>query len=432
MSEISYYLRIQFKNKKDANSAYNRLSGPNHKIKVSDLVSMLNSEALLDMKDELSVISDGVFHVSVEGTIVRLYFYTFELEAEAIVDIIVAGLYTWNVASIYKMEDNVDLGVCHVSRYIRGKYQDVYYTGDASMYVKSFNDIFENKPPEQAMDNIIELHKKGKIKSRYDFEAMVEMLKDDNIDLVKWEKLHLMKMDNVNTMTSRGELALNVALKNRHYMYLLGILFKYGGYLANPNLKDAEGNSAFDIAEELGLDDALNELKEYREGASERKAFEDEVKYLKRAESDEERFYQLGCTAKAAFEVSKIELAKKYAKEFSRLVPMFEENWYYGEAMHTLNIILGRIALKEGMVEEAKSYLMASAKTHGSEDLESFGPDLSLAIDFLDKEEYDIVVRYINKCKPFWGTKKHRLRSWLKLLKEGKKPDYRKIRVSDL
>ena len=427
MSEKSYYLRIQFRNKKDANSAYNSLSGPNDKISVADLVDILNPEASLDMKDELSVFSDSVFHVSVKGTIVRLYFNTSELEAETIVDIIVEKLNTMNVASIYKMEDNEDLGVYHVSRYIREKYQDVYYTGNASMYVKSYNDIFENESPEQAMDNIIELHKKGKIKSKYNYETMVEMLKDDNIDLVKWENLHFMEMDNVNTKTSMGELALNVALRNKHYMYLLGILFKYSGYLANPNLKDADGNTAFDIAEELGLDDALNKLEEYREGAAERKAFDDEVRYLTRAEGDEERFYQLGYTAKAAFEVGEIELAKTYAEEFSKLMPKFEESWYYGEAMHTLNIVLGRLSLKEGMVEEAKAYLMESAKTHGSEDLESYGPDLSLSMDLLEQGEYDIVVRYINRCKPFWGTKKHQLSSWLKLLKEGKKPDFTKI-----
>ena len=143
MSEKSYYLRIQFKNKKEANSAYNSLSGPNDKITVADLVDMLNPESSLDMKDELSVFSDNVFHVSIKGTIVRLYFNSSELEAETIVDIIVEGLNTKNVASIYKMEDHEDLGVYHVSRYIKEKYQDVYYTGNVSMYVKSYNHIFE-------------------------------------------------------------------------------------------------------------------------------------------------------------------------------------------------------------------------------------------------------------------------------------------------
>jgi hypothetical protein len=99
---------------------------------------------------------------------------------------------------------------------------------------------------------------------------------------------------------------------------------------------------------------------------------------LAAASSDELKFYALRDAAKLSFEVGNIEDARKYADELLQLAARFPKDWNYGNAVHDGKMVLGRVALKNGKLDEAKQRLLAAGKTPGSPQLDSFGPNMSL------------------------------------------------------
>jgi hypothetical protein len=100
---------------------------------------------------------------------------------------------------------------------------------------------------------------------------------------------------------------------------------------------------------------------------------------LAKAKTPQERFYALGAAAKESFVVGNVEDAKKYAHELMTLLPNFPSNWNYGNAVQDANLVLGRVALKEGHVDEAKQYLIAAGNSPGSPQMDSFGPNVSFS-----------------------------------------------------
>jgi hypothetical protein len=99
-------------------------------------------------------------------------------------------------------------------------------------------------------------------------------------------------------------------------------------------------------------------------------------------------------------------------------------DWNYGNAIQHGNIVLGRIALRDGKMDEAKQYLLDAGKTPGSPQLNSFGPNMSLAKDFLDKGETLVVLEYFKQCRKFWKMGGDKLDKWAALAKEGQMPDF--------
>ncbi len=95
-----------------------------------------------------------------------------------------------------------------------------------------------------------------------------------------------------------------------------------------------------------------------------------------------------------------------------------------GNVFHEMQVLLGRIALERGDAKEAGARLLASAKTSGSPQLDSFGPDWTLAEDLLAKGQRDVVVAYIDAVGLFWESGRDRLAAWKKELGEGKTPDF--------
>ena len=80
----------------------------------------------------------------------------------------------------------------------------------------------------------------------------------------------------------------------------------------------------------------------------------------------EDRFYALGDAAKESFDEGKIDDARKFAQELLTAVPHFKGNWNYGNALQDSHLVLGRIAVRENRIEEAKRHLYESAKSAGS------------------------------------------------------------------
>jgi hypothetical protein len=145
---------------------------------------------------------------------------------------------------------------------------------------------------------------------------------------------------------------------------------------------------------------------------------------LAAASSDEQKFYALNDAAKQSFEVGNLADARRYADELLQLAAKFSTNWNYGNAMHDGNMVLGRIALKEGHVDEAKQHLLAAGKTPGSPQLNSFGPNMSLAHDLLEHGERDAVIQYFDLCRKFWKMGQDRLDRWTKDAQAGQVPNF--------
>ena len=125
--------------------------------------------------------------------------------------------------------------------------------------------------------------------------------------------------------------------------------------------------------------------------------------------------------AKVALAANSHEKAKKYAEE---MLSQNSPGWNYGNNIHHANIILGRIALASDDLKEAKKCLTDAGKTPGSPQLNSFGPNMTLAKELLQKGEKDVVLKYIELCSKFWKMGKDRLDTWSVVVKDGKIPDF--------
>lgn len=78
------------------------------------------------------------------------------------------------------------------------------------------------------------------------------------------------------------------------------------------------------------------------------------------------------------------------------------DSWNYGNSIHYSNLILGRIALSEKNILKANEYLMAAGRMPGSPQLNSFGPNMSLAKELVEHGEIEAVIDYFNLSKKYW------------------------------
>jgi hypothetical protein len=148
------------------------------------------------------------------------------------------------------------------------------------------------------------------------------------------------------------------------------------------------------------------------------------TKNLAGDETQASRFYALNGAAKQSFVAGKTEEARKDAQELMALLPKFQGNWNYGNAVQDANLVLGRIAVKEGHVDEAKRCLIVAGNSPGSPQMNSFGPNMSLAKDLLEKGERKAVLEYFELCRKFWKMDNGRLSDWSQEVKAGKVPDF--------
>lgn len=138
----------------------------------------------------------------------------------------------------------------------------------------------------------------------------------------------------------------------------------------------------------------------------------------------QQRFYLLATLAKAALAAGDVTRAKTLAVELLDQAKTMKDDWNYGNAIHHGHIILGRIALLSGNIDEAKEHLIEAGKTPGSPQLDSFGPNMTLAKDLLEKGEAEVVIQYFLLCANFWKTHQEILNKWTSLVKQGGIPDF--------
>lgn len=125
---------------------------------------------------------------------------------------------------------------------------------------------------------------------------------------------------------------------------------------------------------------------------------------IRDAENDYWRLRPLGIAAMASVDVGDYGKAKHYADELIRLsVELFSKEKPDDDSTHKGNTVLGRLALRDGNIAEAKSYLLKSAMVEGSPVLGSFGPNMTLAKELLENNEREVVLS-ISICAPNSGN----------------------------
>lgn len=145
---------------------------------------------------------------------------------------------------------------------------------------------------------------------------------------------------------------------------------------------------------------------------------------LDAATNETERFYALKNAARSSLKSGDMERAHILATELESLSPKYQNNWNYGNAVQDANQVLGHIALSNGNLAEAKRRLLASADSNGSPQMNSFGPNMQLAKDLLEKGEREVVLEYFNRCSAFWKMGKDRLEMWTDNVNKGIVPEF--------
>ncbi len=138
----------------------------------------------------------------------------------------------------------------------------------------------------------------------------------------------------------------------------------------------------------------------------------------------EKHFYDTTKAAPAAFNAGDFAKAEALSFDLLEQAKSRKKNWNHGNAVHTANLVLGRIALKTGKMDEARHFLIEAGKTPGSPQLNTFGPDMVLAKELLEKGEIDTVKKYFALCDKFWDKRFSKTEEWNILAVKGEIPDF--------
>lgn len=138
------------------------------------------------------------------------------------------------------------------------------------------------------------------------------------------------------------------------------------------------------------------------------------------------QYYMLDDLAELAFNAGNLEEASEAALKSLSLAFTFGKDWNDGNAIHNANSILGRIALKKGDIEAAKKHLVLAGETTGSPQLNSFGPEMTLAEELFAVGEIESVVAYLEACKKFWssGCERGALDRGIAQIRSGETPNF--------
>ena len=125
---------------------------------------------------------------------------------------------------------------------------------------------------------------------------------------------------------------------------------------------------------------------------------------------------RLQYAAEAAIFVNELDKAREFANLMltdDRRGPFTEAGIHYG------NITLGKIALAEGDVQGAASYLLLAGSAPASRRAILGGPDTSLAKQLLEEGEAESVLQYFDQCARFWERGRDRLKEWAIVVRGG-------------
>lgn len=106
------------------------------------------------------------------------------------------------------------------------------------------------------------------------------------------------------------------------------------------------------------------------------------------------------------------------------MAPQYTKSWNYGNAIHDGHMVLGQVALSKGDKKAAVEHLLKAGKTPGSPQLNSFGPNMTLARKLIAQGETETVFTYFDECRKFWKLHNGDLDAWKQEVKDGKMPDF--------
>lgn len=124
--------------------------------------------------------------------------------------------------------------------------------------------------------------------------------------------------------------------------------------------------------------------------------------------------------AASAFSAGDYRKSEEYSRKMLSGTDSGKENWNTGNKIFYGNFYLGRIAIKQGNVAAAEKYLLEAGKTPGSPQLDSFGPDFTLAAEVFKAGKKDTVVQFLEDVSKFW--EKDKCLILIKKIKNGGKP----------
>jgi hypothetical protein len=125
-----------------------------------------------------------------------------------------------------------------------------------------------------------------------------------------------------------------------------------------------------------------------------------------------------------------------FGKKILQIPDKYSKEFWYGNVLHTTNIILGKIFFIKGNFKQSEFYLLNSVnkeyiiKTKGeiySPQLLSYGPDTTLAYDLYMAGRRESVLKYFKSLPIFWkvGVKNGYIKKSIINIKKGvKKNNY--------
>lgn len=161
-----------------------------------------------------------------------------------------------------------------------------------------------------------------------------------------------------------------------------------------------------------------------------------------------QRFLKLTSLASQSYKNGDALGATAHANELLAMASDFRADWNYGNAVHTGHLVLGRIAVDAGKIVEARKRLLESVaeanlpygyeqppeqpweqrpkpgKWKASPQMDTFGPDMTLANELLKKGETEAVLKYLELCAKFWMMENGSLAKWKKQVTDGEAPDF--------
>ncbi len=190
------------------------------------------------------------------------------------------------------------------------------------------------------------------------------------------------------------------------------------GFLYELRYRDLEGNQRQALA--------LKTLKEFEEA-------------LSLTEGSTGRYNVLLHLPEAAFYAQQFDSACNFSVKLLDQAHELDEElqpagiWSYVDAINRANVILGRVAVRRGQLDNAKQFLLRAAKIKGTGTFFP-GPDTELAQELLEGGQRAAVLEYVNLCTKVWTDQRNlqSLNRWTALIKAGETRVFPSATASDM
>lgn len=140
--------------------------------------------------------------------------------------------------------------------------------------------------------------------------------------------------------------------------------------------------------------------------------------------SEKDGFAILPILSKSLIRANNYSRAEKYAHLMLELSTKYNSSWVYGDVIHDGNMVLGMVALKNGNIPTAKQFLLKSARSPGSYQIQYLGPNMMLAKELLASGEKEVVLTYLQEIRSIWTHRNDDLNKWIEMIKAGISPSF--------